>query len=378
MRTIKDRTQSYHFDSFGTDGLYGAAYDSGYWQEVIGGTGTVTIASGKMRCNVPVNADVAGLVSKRYTSLRNARITITNVDVATSPCGRAGIVLAKTKVTATNPALEANMLSIELDQVNDHLLITSNVAAAGVKTLYDAAWTDGDGKLIIDIESDGLFTVYEDAVERYVGSLPFLSTSTDDIFCFYVYVFGIATVGLTGYGGFDNVQLDLDERFQDEILGHGVVRNSSMPVVPVIGRFFSSAGAEVFFETDHAVTDTPTQRILLSRNVKMFRLEEIRFYMNPTNAETYQLYLFGKFSADDVESLQSAGFISPAAMADSSLYIGAKGMHLATGAAVATLDTPLPQTMILQRLGQIAFNMNWSGAPGVTPGLIEVVGYEVD
>ena len=119
-------------------------------------------------------------------------------------------------------------------------------------------------------------------------------------------------------------------------------------------------GTDNVFETSQAITDTPTLTITLDDpHCSRFLLEEIYFYMNPTNAVTYELYLLEAASADDVISLSKIVFDSGALMADSQGYIVCKGQG------------KLPRIVDLAVTGKIYYLLTWTGAPGNTPGLLK-------
>ncbi len=114
------------------------------------------------------------------------------------------------------------------------------------------------------------------------------------------------------------------------------------------------------FETDQAITDTPTLTIELSDPLcKRFLLLEVQWYMNPTAGETYEMYLLEGAEAQDVDSLAEIVFDSDIAMVDSQLYIAGP----ASG--------KLPKIVDLTTPGLIYYLMAWTGAPGNTPGLIK-------
>jgi hypothetical protein len=371
LRNQHNRKPSYFKDQFAT------AYDTTLWDECEAATGAVSIVAGSLKLNCPVALDVAALVSKVPLVLRNARISVA-VDCSTSTVARAGICLAQSKVTVSNPESENNILSVCLDDENGKLLVKTNVAGAGAKTLYNENWTAESETLRIDIEPDGLFTVYEGSTPKFVGTLPFTNAATLDRFKLYIYLYAVASAGNVDFALLDNFDLDFDDCLSDEASGQGVRRGSLLDSSVVLGRLYDLTGNAIFFQTSTAIDGTPTQTITLSRDVKKFRLEEIRFYMNPTAAETYQLLLFEASKAADVESLAHLVWLSPAAMADVTRYQATRGGHLATGAGVQANDPLLPVVFVLERPGQVWFNQGWSGAPGATPGFIVLIGREVD
>lgn len=356
---------------------YTSAYDSTLWSECIVGTGAVSIASSKLKLNTPANNDVAALVTKKPYYLRNMRISVANVDVATSAPARAGIVIAKTKTTNSNPETLNDSIRFCLDAVNSKYVITTDVGGTE-KVLYNAAWTDGDGQLQLDMEPDGYFSLYEDSTLRIVGSNPLTATDTTDIFNLYIYQYAIGLTGTLGYGLLDNFRLNLDLNPTQDVSGSGNRLAATRAGTPVFGRLIDSAGTADMFETDHALTDTPTQRIVLSRDCKRFKIEEIRYYMDCTAAVTYQLGLYEAAKADDVASYMHMVYASDTTMADATTYLQTINLYGMTGAAAENTVTCLPVTANLERPGQLWYNTNWSLAPGDTKGYIVVIGKEVE
>ncbi len=148
----------------------------------------------------------------------------------------------------------------------------------------------------------------------------------------------------------------------------------------VIGELFDLAGTLNVFETDQPITTTPTLYIPMSTPtnilVRRFLLEEVCYYMNPTNAVTYQLLLLEAASVDDVEQLQDLVFFSPAAQADSVAYrynnLGYCADVASTTAEV--LQYKLPVVVELTDPNKLYYMLDWSGAPGDTPGFIKIRG----
>jgi len=145
----------------------------------------------------------------------------------------------------------------------------------------------------------------------------------------------------------------------------------------VVGDHVDTDGTSNYFETDQALTDTPTLSIALSTTselrINKFLLESVVYYMNQTNAVTYTLYLFEAANADNVQNLADLVFQSPAAQADSTLYWYQNG-YSGTPDTIATLDASLPKVCKLGTPNKLYYLLNWSGAPGNTPGFIVVRG----
>jgi len=369
MRDSGDRTPKFLSDAFAT------AFDTDIWSECAGGTGAVSVVTGKLKLNVPADGDVAGLVTKLPYYVRNARISV-DVDMS-NESSRAGIVIAKTKVTATNPELENDIVSICLDNINDKVLVSTDVGGVA-KTVYNQNWTDAHGYVKLDIEPDGFMTFYEDTTAKGTMSIPLTATVTKDIFELYIYIYAVGVVGTVGYALLDNFQVDLDPTPTTDVTGSGVKKATLRNTTPVYGRLIDETGTADLFETDHAVTDTPTQRIVLSRDCKRFELTGLHHYMDVTNAVTGNLLLYEEAQANDVLSQMHLCYDSSSGLADGAHYIASTNGHLASGAAVQANDTPLPQTFNLERPGQVWFNQDWSGAPGDTLGYIVLIGREVE
>jgi len=370
MRSAINRKTPYIQDLFAT------AYDTDIWSEVIVGTGVVSISSGELKLDCPAFNDVAGLVTKIPYYVRNARIQVA-VDLATDDGARAGIIIGKTKVTATTPEAIQDCLRLTLDNVNNKVLCITDVAGVE-KTVLNAAWTDADGTLQIDIEPDGFTALFEDSTEKQAVSLPLTGTATQDIFKLYIYIYNIAGAAANnGYALLDNFQLDLDLAPTGKVAHASTVRAANaMASTPIIGRIVDFDGTADTFEADDGIDTLPTRRVVLSRDAQKFKLEEVRYYVDATNAVTSELLLFEHAEADNVRARTHRVFSSGAAVVDAKPYI-AVGTKMSDGAATQTHSTPLPVTMNLERAGQVWFNIDWNGAPADTKGYIELVGKEV-
>ena len=116
------------------------------------------------------------------------------------------------------------------------------------------------------------------------------------------------------------------------------------------------------FETEHDITDEPTQWIDLIPKVEAFELRSVCYWVNPTAAETYRLMLFEGPEADDVESLAKMVFDTGALQADSTLYRDLYG------------GGELPIEVNLDTEGRLYYNTDWTNPPGNTPGFVVVKG----
>ena len=119
------------------------------------------------------------------------------------------------------------------------------------------------------------------------------------------------------------------------------------------------------FETDQPIGGTPTLYLTVYPALtKRFKITSVRYYMNPTAAETYELYLFEQASADNVQNLADVVFDSGAAQADSTSYAVIEG----------DASGKLPIEVNLADSAKLYYQLDWSGAPGNTPGYIVVRG----
>ena len=132
----------------------------------------------------------------------------------------------------------------------------------------------------------------------------------------------------------------------------------------VIGKIIDT-GALNAFEADQDIGTLSTLAILLEPTVKAFLLQEVMFYMNPTAAETYELYFLEGPIADDMTALSKVVFNSGPLMADSVPYY------------VCEAQGKLPRIVSLDEPGLLYYNVDWTGAPGNTPGYIVVKGVEL-
>lgn len=111
-----------------------------------------------------------------------------------------------------------------------------------------------------------------------------------------------------------------------------------------------------------AIGDTPVSFVTLTPSTtRKFRITNVRYYCNPSNAETYQLYLFEKASATDIENLSEMIFDSGSGQVDSTSYIIVDSKKL-------PIDVTLTDT------GKLYFLVDWTGDPGNTPGYLVVRG----
>lgn len=137
-------------------------------------------------------------------------------------------------------------------------------------------------------------------------------------------------------------------------------------------------GDPIYFETDQAITDTPTLYLDVKdaqgRRPRAMLLEEVSYYMNQTGAVTYQLRLLQAATADDVDTLTDIVFWSPTAQADSVYYSYHATGYQATISTAEVAQYKLPRVVNFETAGRLYYMLDWSGAPGTTPGFIKVRG----
>ena len=158
------------------------------------------------------------------------------------------------------------------------------------------------------------------------------------------------------------------------------VRKATNRTNTVVSGEIITDGTGDEFETDQAITTTPTKYLTLStetgEDVHRFLLEEVRYYMNQTNAVTYQIWLLEAANADDVEQQSDVVFFTPAAQADSTGYkYTAAGYGASIGGATAeAAQYKLPAIVELEDANKLYYMVDWSGAPGDTPGFLKIRG----
>jgi hypothetical protein len=218
----------------------------------------------------------------------------------------------------------------------------------------------------LNIEPDGYFTVYEDAVLRLSGTLPFTG-GNQTIFQNYIYLYTIGETGTLGYGLMDNFQLDLDEFPTGHVTSGGVRGYAEKEMEPVWGRLVDMDGATEVLETTEAISDTPTRKIILSRDCKKVQLIGIRAVLVPTAVETVGIHLFGNAESDDATRYQQCFFsCANTTINGSELYVK------------SPTDAGLGGSAILSTQGQVPVNVEWSGAPGTTYGAIVIICKEIE
>jgi len=136
-------------------------------------------------------------------------------------------------------------------------------------------------------------------------------------------------------------------------------------------------GTGNYFETDQALGDTPTLYIALTTNTGLpvygLEITHLSYQMTPTAAETYTIYLFEAANADNLRNLSDIVFQSAAAQASATQYIY-HDSGSGSWPGLTTVDFTLPQTCNLADEGKLYYLLDWTGAPGNTPGFIKVRG----
>jgi len=130
--------------------------------------------------------------------------------------------------------------------------------------------------------------------------------------------------------------------------------------IMVYGELVDVDGSSGYFNLDQPLGTKPTLYVTLNP-VKRFMLENVRFYMDPANDVTYQLYLLEGSYANIVQSSSSVVFDSLSGKTKGTKYISIRGNQL-------------PIEVNLAEAGRLYYLIDWSGAPGVTPGYIVVRG----
>ncbi len=129
----------------------------------------------------------------------------------------------------------------------------------------------------------------------------------------------------------------------------------------VFEAYIEDTGATNAFETDQAVTDTPTL-YLTATYLAAGTLNRIHVSLTPANAVTPTLYIFSGAQADDKASERRLLF--------SSAEYYPSG--LVSGTEYDFIDLQIP--FVLDTANRIYYALDWSGAPGNTTGYLAVLG----
>lgn len=123
------------------------------------------------------------------------------------------------------------------------------------------------------------------------------------------------------------------------------------------------AGADGTLVTSQTKTDMPTLYLnrLSHPTMKSGIALRIHYRLNPTNAVTYTLRLWRAATADNYQSNVNMLYESPALQADDTDY-----------------DREVEIPFWLWVPGVMFYSIEWTGAPGVTPGFIDVEGLKVE
>lgn len=125
------------------------------------------------------------------------------------------------------------------------------------------------------------------------------------------------------------------------------------------------------FESDEPFADgnapthsiTAANDVFLPTTVQYCIIDEIHYYMDPSNAVTYQLYLLENDTAAALTERSNLLYDSGAAKADAVHY----EEH-------SSASCKMPIYADLTDVSTIYFKLDWSGAPGNTTGLIRIRG----
>jgi len=137
--------------------------------------------------------------------------------------------------------------------------------------------------------------------------------------------------------------------------------------VPIIFRLVDEDGTGNKFETDQPLSSaTPSLSITATTvnfPIKHFVLEEVRYYFAATNSVTFELYLLEKAESSAVARRSYVGFDSGSGKLRDTMYLSSgEGWKL-------------PVVMNLDEENKIYYMIDWSGAPGNTPGYIVAKGW---
>jgi hypothetical protein len=118
------------------------------------------------------------------------------------------------------------------------------------------------------------------------------------------------------------------------------------------------------FETDQAATDTPTLTLPFLNSVSLLRgvLDRVHIRLNQANAVTANLYILAGTQADDYQSENRLLF--------SSLDYVPAGLVSTTEYDFVDLKIPF----VLDTPATFYYLLDWSGAPGNTPGYLSIFG----
>lgn len=127
---------------------------------------------------------------------------------------------------------------------------------------------------------------------------------------------------------------------------------------------YSEDGAVDTFQTSTALVDTPVLQLNTFRvpaDIKSGKINRIHYRLNPTNAATFTLRIWCNADAANYMSNYQMLYASPALQVDDTDYIE------------EDLDIPFNLTIV----GIMYMGIEWTAAPGVTPGFVEVSGEKV-
>ena len=130
----------------------------------------------------------------------------------------------------------------------------------------------------------------------------------------------------------------------------------------VYGSVVDTDGTGDYFETDQAIGTTPTKYIqLYPTDTTKFKLNSARYYFEASNDVSFELWLLEDTNADDVQSLSDVVYNSGSGIARNTQKISLNSVDL-------------PIDVKLGTSGKLYYMLDWSGAPGNTPGYLVVRG----
>lgn len=128
-------------------------------------------------------------------------------------------------------------------------------------------------------------------------------------------------------------------------------------------RSLDEDGGLGLFVNSRLETDTPVEQFIWAYRVSLKEgiIKRIHYRLNPTNAVTYTLRIYDRAVAPDYESRLGKLWESAAVQADDTEYDHGE------------LEIPFA----LPTMGVLFFTIQWTAAPGVTPGFIQVSGVQL-
>jgi len=231
-------------------------------------------------------------------------------------------------------------------ETTNYRIITIDLAAARVNELFEL---EGWFYHLAVGRITGEATIRLNEVTKDAIDLKYVKTVTTPIRRFFI-------TNLAQGGCVVILGVGMDTTFSEPI------EQAALPIFRYVA--YSEDGAVNTFETSQIKTDTPTLMLATFRrplDLKSGKILRFHYRLNPTNAVTYTLRIYDSNIAADYESNLHQIYESPAARADDTEY--------------DVLTLPIPFTLGV--VGLMYYAIQWSAAPGVTAGFIEVSGEKV-